>query len=251
MRSVASRRACVRCDAFLGTFCLKVFGFSETFATSFLLLMFFVFEIGPHAAHNGLRLDVWKRILLNLLVLLSLSPGTRTTGVGHHTLSNVCPLLSSCVTLKIIDIDLLTEEWERTRTVVLQFCPSHFIAGHVLLLKHNDAWLQPVNILNCIYICWCHDNLESVVSCKINSRAFRFTNICQNNEESRQLLQVMTYLLVGLFTFWGEVMPCSPGWWSWCVWARLSSALGNHSALCAHGAHNTCRQTLTHRIKIS
>lgn len=32
-----------------------------------------------------------------------------------------------------------------------------------------------------------------------------------------------------------------------CVWARLSSALGNHSALCAHGAHNTCRQTHTQK----
>lgn len=153
MRSAASRRACVRCDIFLGTFCLKVFGFSETFATSFLLLIFFCFWDRASCSPQWPQTWCVGENSLELLVLLSLSPGTRTTGVGHHILSNFCPLLSSHITLKIIDIDLLTEEWERTCTVVC--CLSHFIAGHVLLLKHNYAWLQPVNILNRIYICWC------------------------------------------------------------------------------------------------
>lgn len=85
---------------------------------------------------------------------------------------------------------------------MLQCCRSQCIAGHVLLPKHKDAWLQPESRLNHICICWCRDNLQSVVSCKIiNSPAFKFTSICQNNGESRQLLQVMTYLFVVLFTF--------------------------------------------------
>lgn len=182
---------------------------------------------------------------------------------------------------------------------MLQCCRSQCIAGHVLLPKHKDAWLQPESRLNHICICWCRDNLQSVVSCKIiNSPAFKFTNICQNNGESRQLLQVMTYLFVVLFTFRVRSCPvaqageacssCSgipnpdctskpaPGY---CcksegfvfilsvatdkVYPFISVHLKGGRidprsvrapfpcALCAHGAHHTCRKTLTHRIKIS
>lgn len=72
--------------------CLKVFGFSHTFVTSFCCcccwVPCFVFETGSRASPRWPQTPQVVENYCELSIILPCLPSTRITGVGGHTLSN-------------------------------------------------------------------------------------------------------------------------------------------------------------------